>query len=282
MSESQDKKRTTEWSFSFEQLGESISQWVGSLKGGEVEVQVDHFTAPVDGATSARVELNMAIGKVTVDALSGSDNLMEAEVGHVGEMEFTVSGDEEKRVKLGQKQPKGGIRLPFKEAINAIGSRDDLLWTVGLSPNVPMRLKINAGLGASSLDLSELQITDLDVDAGVGEVQLTLPAMGESYKAEVDSGVGSIRITIPENAALKLDIDGGVGSTTVSIPHNAAVRIKADSGLGGIHLPDHFMRVKKGDDFVTKSGVWETEGFAVAARQIVIHYDGGIGGLKVE
>jgi len=71
---------------------------------------------------------------------------------------------------------------------------------------------------------------------------------------------------------------GTLGSPAFS----AAVRIKGDSGLGGIHVPSHFMRVKKGDDFISQSGVWETEGFAVAARQIIIHYSGGIGGLKVE
>lgn len=277
-----DKKRTTEWSFSFEQIGESISNWVESLKGEGAESKTEQFNTPLGDASSAVVELGMAIGQVTVNALDSSENLIDAEVTYLGEMEFSVSSGAEKIVKLRQKQPQGSIRLPFKEAISAIGSRDDLRWNVGLAPDIPLKLKINAGLGRSHLDLSRLHVTGLEVDAGVGEVRLTLPATSDAYEADIESGVGSIHITIPDNAALKLDIDGGVGSTTIVIPKDAAVRIKGDSGLGGIHLPDHFMRVKKGDDFISKSGVWETEGFAVAARQIIIHYDGGIGGLKVE
>jgi hypothetical protein len=207
---------------------------------------------------------------------------MEAEVMYVGEIEFAASGTADKDIKLRQKQPKGSIRLPIKEAISAIGTRDDLRWNVGLAPDVPLKLKINSGIGTSHLDLGGLHLADLEIDAGVGETHLILPAMADSYHADIDSGVGSVHITIPENAALKLDIDGGVGGTTIVIPESAAVRIQGDSGLGGIHVPSHFMRVKKGDDFISQSGVWETEGFAVAARQIIIHYSGGIGGLKVE
>lgn len=282
MSEIKDKKRTTEWSFSFEQIGESISQFFGSLKGGDGELKVEQFNVPLDDATSAVVELGMAIGQVDIYALTDSENLMEAEVAHVGEMEFEVSGAAEKKVKLQHKRQKGVISVPFKEAIGAISSRDDLRWKVGLAPQIPLRLELNAGVGASHLDLSGLNLVDLELDAGVGEIHLTLPATEASYKASVDSGVGSTVITIAENAALTLSVDGGVGSTVITIPEGAAVRVQGDSGLGGIQVPDHFIRVRKDDDFVSKSGVWETEGFAVASRQIVIKYDGGVGGLRVK
>lgn len=278
---SEQKKPVVEWSFSFEDLGASISRQFRKLGIGSQEARTEQFSAPLEDAASAQVELDLSVGQVRVSALPPSENLLEAHITCIGEMEFSISGQLDKKIRLGQKTSGPGLAGPLKDAVGIVVNRPDLRWDVGLTPSIPLLLKIDAGVGETNLDLSGLRLAGLELEGGVGDIRLTLPAAEGRYRAEIDSGVGAIRVTILPGTALDLDIDAGIGSTSVIVPPGAAVRVKAESGLGGIDLPAHFRRVKADDDFISKSGVWETEGYALAAQQISISYDGGVGGLKV-
>jgi hypothetical protein len=88
---------------------------------------------------------------------------------------------------------------------------------------------------------------------------------------------------VEEGAAITFEISGGVGQVMVDVPSDAAVRVDASTGVGGIDVPANFARVSGDEEsFVGEEGVWETEGFAEAGRQIIIRYDGGVGGLEVK
>ncbi|MBZ0287305.1 MAG: hypothetical protein K8I30_06805, partial [Anaerolineae bacterium] len=68
----------------------------------------------------------------------------------------------------------------------------------------------------------------------------------------------------------------------ISTASDAAVRIMAKTGIGDLDIPPRFKRVSGGeDDFIGKSGVWETPGFNESARQLTIDFDGGIGQLRL-
>jgi hypothetical protein len=66
----------------------------------------------------------------------------------------------------------------------------------------------------------------------------------------------------------------------VQLPAGAAVRIEAQTGLGSLKFPAALPRVKGGSDFISQNGVWETEGYALAAQQITIRFKGGVGEFK--
>ncbi|MBI5667139.1 MAG: hypothetical protein HZC41_03955 [Chloroflexi bacterium] len=275
----QDKKYVTEWSFSFDKLGESINRLLGSVGVSEAEVKQASYTEPVGGAIAARIKLGPAVGQISVNALAASDNLFEAEVSYVGEIEYSVTGDAEKTIRLGQKT--GPIGSQVKAVLNQVANRDDLYLKVGISPNVPVKLDLDGGVGVSRLDLSGLRLTEVEIDGGVGETFLTLPAGDSRYVAKIDGGVGATHVTIADGAALNLRLEGGVGGIDIHVPANAAVRVEAEGGVGGVSVPGHFNRVRGGDGFIGMNGVWETTGFNLAATQIYIHFSGGVGGLKI-
>lgn len=278
----QKSKREVEWSFSFENIGESINQQLRKVGiAMDEEVKTGQFKTGLDDAAEAHIDLIFSVGSVNVSALADSDQLLDANITYTGEIEFETSGTTQKRVKLGQKKAEHMISGPIKDAIGKLVNRTELRWNVGISPKIPMSLDIDGGVGESVIDLTGIQLTRLALDNGVGETKLTLPATGASYKAEVDVGVGSTRVNIQKDAALDLKIKAGVGSVTIQLPAGAAVRIKVESGIGGVSLPSHFKQTKSGNDFISKSGTWETEGYALSSQQINIRFDGGIGGLKV-
>jgi len=273
------QKRVVEWSFSFGDLGDSINQTLRKL-GVDEEVKSAHFSESLGGATSAIVHLDLSTGKMIVRALAESENLIAADVRYIGEMVFNVSGDAEKTVRLGQKNIPS-VLAPFKDLLGKIANHDDLRWEIGLSPNLLLDLNIHGGVGLSKLDLSGLQLKRLNLDSGVGEIQLSLPVMPQSYRVDIDGGVGETTVTIPEGAAIRMQVNGGVGSVKIRLPETAAARIEVQGGIGGAKLPGRFNRVKSGGDFISANGVWETSGFSLAQSQIFIKFKGGVGGLKV-
>lgn len=275
----QQSKSKVEWSFSFGELGDSIGKSLRQL-GVEEEVKTAHFSEPVGGASSATVRLDFAAGKMIVHPLTDSDNLIEADVRYFGEMEFKVSGEGDKSVRLGQKNLPS-VLAPIKDLLGAIKNHDDLRWDIGLSQHVPLDLNIHAGVGVAKLDLSDLQLKRLKIDNGVGETQLTLPVMPAAYNVEINSGVGETTINVPDGAVVHMKVNGGVGSVKIRLPESAAARVDVQGGIGSSKLPSRFTRVKGGSDFMGNSGIWETAGFALSSQQVTISYHGGVGELKI-
>lgn len=300
---SEEKNRKVEWSFSFENIGESFSNMLESVGfSGDEEIKTASFSEAKDGASSARVKLDMSIGEANITPLTDSDNLLEADVTYVGEVELSSHRqDDHKIVRLGQKYRNS---VSFGSLKGLFGNREyeKLRWNVRLSRDLPLDLEINTGITSSNLHLSELQLTDLRVNAGTGKIVLSIPTMDKRYDVSLKGGTGELRLDVPTNAEVDLDvsngtgathitfasnvaagvkISGGVGSCNLVIPADAAVRIKASTGIGSIHMPDHFRMVKGGKDFISTSGTWETPGYELAERKITIKYSGGIGKLSV-
>jgi hypothetical protein len=146
---------------------------------------------------------------------------------------------------------------------------------------IPLHLDITAGVGPVDLQLSELKLASLNIQGGVGEVHATLPAGDAAYDVSISGGVGKFSVEIPEGAALTMTLQGGVGNFDLDVPERAAVRLEVEGGLGGVQLPPELIPVSEGDSFMGRESAWQTEGFDLASRQIIIHYKGGVGSLKV-
>jgi hypothetical protein len=235
-------------------------------------VTTDTYSEPLGSASSARVEIGPSVGSVSLRPLAGGGTLFEAEVTHVGELEYEVDGQAERFISL--RQGSEGIH------INWPGS-EDLDWTIGLSPDVPLELAFDGGVGDATLDLEDLQITDLSIEGDVGDIHLDLPAMSTTYSVWFDGGVGDADIAIEEGSALTLHIEGDVGNVRIDLPAGAAARVEATADVGSVQLPSGWIQIEGDQAFVGVEGVWETEGYDQADLQILIVFDGGVGDLII-
>ncbi len=302
MSDQQEPKQyKTEWSFSFEKLGEQISDFFHSVSSGEqVEIKSGTFSEPLGAATSARVRLDLSAGLMNVSMLESSDMLIDANVTYIGEMNFVVGGETEKVVNMSQSTTPGEW---FRHALTYMGGgRQHLVWNVGLTPNVPIDLDINGGVGESKFELATLKPGKVDISAGTGEITMTLPAASEQYSTVINGGVGQFNVNIPAGATVDLEvragtgevnlnigadaavnvkINGGVGEVRINLPADAAARIEGKAGIGDISVPAHFARFGGSDEFFGKSGVWQTTNYEGAARKVSVRYTGGVGALVV-
>jgi hypothetical protein len=298
------KKYETEWSFSFSNLGESISHTLAALGIGEdAEVKTSHFEELLETASEAKVVLEPTVGQARVSALpAAADNLFEADVTYIGEIRFEVREEDNRKSVILRQHVESDVLRPIKDALGSFARRDELKWDMRLTARIPLDVQINSGVTANDFDLSALQITALRINGGTGKTDLKLPQLATHYPVTLNSGTGELNVDVPAGSSIDLTanngtgqtridfgagsavnarITGGIGQCVVTVPADAAVRLKATTGLGKIRVPQNFIRVKV-DEFVATVGTWETPNYATAERKIDIKYDGGIGGFTIQ
>ena len=233
------------------------------------------FNEPLGSARSAEVELEFSLGTSTVEALPDSTDLIRIEGTHLGEVAFTATGDTSKSIRL---QEVGG---PFSVNLGPF-QMEKLRWDVGLTPKIPLKLRIDSGVGSARLDLADLQIASLDLTMDVGVVTLFLPATEATYEVALSGGVGKLEMHIEDGASVSLDIRGDVGDMLLDIPEDSEVHLEAETDVGNIRVPARFDLIRKdADRVVGVKGVWETPGFDDAEQVITIVFDGAVGNLTI-
>jgi hypothetical protein len=263
--------------------------------GGELKTLT--FTEPIGGATSARIDLDLERYPTMVETVSSSNLLIEAELDTFTDVAFTASGDQKKSVRL-EADTDYSFDLNWLESITV-----DARWEIGLSPDVPLDLTVDVGSGSATLDLMDLDLTDLMIDGGSGSVDLTLPASASEYDVEIDGGSGSFNMELADGADIRAEIevgsghfdieigsgadfeariDGGSGSITIDVPNNVGVRVDIeDSGSGSVRVPSKYNLVDDYGDDDRDTGVWESDGFSSASHRVEITYDGGSGSFTL-
>jgi hypothetical protein len=239
------------------------------------EIISESFVEAIDQARSADVQLEFRLGRSTVKPLSDSGDLIQIEATHVGDVEFTASGNTSKSVRLREVTPPFHIDLgPFES--------DRLRWDVGLTPEIPLGLRIDCGVGSARLDLADLELRNFDLDVDVGDVTLYLPATEESYEATISGGVGKLEMHVEDGASVSLNISGDVGNMILDLPENAEARLEAETDVGNVRVPSRFDVLREDKDRVVgEDGVWETPGYDDADRKITIVFDGGVGSFTI-
>ncbi|HEY9087301.1 MAG TPA: DUF5668 domain-containing protein [Anaerolineaceae bacterium] len=237
------------------------------------EFKVEEFTAPIDGAQSATINLDTSSQPVAISSLERSENLLEATIGHYGQMDFLISGGADRQITL-RRQPTVGFSMDFVPPQNA-------KWEIYLTRDIPIDLRIDSGSGSIAMDLSQTTLSAFALDSGSGSGSMVLPASADGYTAEVNSGSGSISIDLPADSTLTLRIDSGSGSVNIDLPDGAAARVEVQNGgSGAVRLPAELDRIEgdSGED----EGVWETDGFSSAQHKIeIILEDVGSGSITV-
>lgn len=304
MSEKNKKKYKTEWSFSFDKLGDDIKGFANSLgDSSESQLKHDTFENAIGNATSAKIRLDISAGDSDVYALENSDNLIHADIAYIGDIKFVAEDDDENPTEriIHLSHDTAGAGEWIRNVFGMIGNSNKLKWNIGLSPDLPIELDIHAGVGKAEFDLSHLNITQLNISGGAGEFEAKLPR--GSYPAKISCGVGEVSIEIPSGADVDLNVGGGtgeinldieadanvqaviragVGEVNVEVAQETPVKLTAKHGLGSINVSKRVPRVSGSDKGFDRSGSWQSHGFEGAENTVSIRYDGGVGAFNLK
>jgi hypothetical protein len=226
----------------------AVAWWAADLRGvgfsaGAERIEVAHA---LGGARAAEVVLRLGVGEVTIDTDAARGDLLSGSI---------LAGRGETIV---QRPSRAGdtARLEISSQQSGPASfsgADPRRWTLSLTPEVPVDLRVNSGVGRTTLDLRDARLTEFTFGGGVGETLVTLPAAG-GYRGEFDLGVGA---------------------TTVRLPQSVEARISMRTGLGRARVEGTFDRA--GD-------VYTTPGYEAAApdARVDLRVQGGVGAVTVE
>jgi hypothetical protein len=251
------------------------------------EVQDKEETVPLSGEESADVDIRIGAGELEIAAGEG-DALF------AGRFTYNVSEWEpEVRYESGELSIQQGRAESIP--LGDMNIRNE--WHLAFSPEVPLEVNLRIGAGEGSLDLTGLQLTELDVDMGAGslEVRFEEPNRSDMRRLTIDAGAGELRISGighagPERVRvqggagdLHLDFTGdwrrssdvsitaGVGQVTLVLPAGVGVRVEKRGGLTSVEAPD-FRRL--GDAFVN-------EAYGGAEIELRIEVTAGIGSIEL-
>lgn len=202
----------------------------------------DSRTVPLDGAESARVQIELGAGELRLQG--GSDALLTADFHYTG-------AAARPRVAYDVAAARGylTIRQPVIDAIG-LGNRRDL-WELRLNERVPLDLRVNLGAGKGEFKLGGASVRRLDVEVGAGELTIDLTGNWEQD--------------------LNAQITGGVGEATLRLPRDAGVRIRARGGIGGINAS----RLRR------HGGYFVNDAYEHAGPKLRIEVTGGIGRINL-
>jgi hypothetical protein len=194
------------------------------------------LVVPLAGAQAAEVRVKFGAGRLTTRP-AATGNLIDGEFrGGVVHRQ-----DGPGRVELSQDTTYG---LPWLDRESS--------WTLGLSPEVPLDLRLEIGAAKTSLDLADLRVRRLELHTGASETRVRLPRAAGATEVKTEHGA----------AALTLEIPAGV-----------AARIRTRMALGSSQVDEsRFPRV--GD-------IYQSVDYATAVNKVDIDAQGGVGSLRI-
>jgi hypothetical protein len=226
------------------------------------EVKSGRFTEPLDNATAATVNLGLSMGETTVHALADSNALIDANLTYMGDIDFGMTGDAQKIVRLRQAGSFGFNWLPL------VLDGKSVRWDVGLAPQIPIDLRVDASSGSATLNLRDIKVRALQVDASSGSLIAHLPSMPARYDVRVEASSGALTFNLADNSEVNASIDMSSGHVTFDVPDDAGVQVNVrDSSSGSVNVPSGYKRTA---DNGRNRGTWESPNFANAERQIVL------------
>jgi len=225
-----------------------LGAWVLWAAMTRREPTTEGVTIPREGVERARVAIKHSAGRLRVGAGAAPDALLSG----------TFAGGVRQRVVRDGSTAEIELRVaagaePWTAWTTAGGRSGGMLWDVALSPEVALELSIDSGASETTLDLSELEVTDLRVATGVGAAHIRLPAHAGRMRARINTGVGA---------------------ATIRVPDGVAARIRAESGLGDVHV--------NRERFPRSGGVYESTDYAIATDAIELELRTGLGEVRVE
>jgi hypothetical protein len=171
---------------------------------------------------------------------------------------------------------------------------------IKLSDAIPISFEIELGAGSGDIDLTDLQVKDLNVSTGASSVNMKCnkPNPINANDISIESGVSKFTATDLSNLNFsKLKFSGGIGSYKLDfngkLKQSAEVQIEVGLGSIKIYIPksiparlvydDHWLSsFHIDDDFDKKQNdVYETEDFDNTSKHLIIQMEAGLGSVRV-
>jgi hypothetical protein len=170
------------------------------------DIEAERASIELQGATSASLKLSHGAGELKIHSGANANEFAHGSFAGGLEQKAVRNGD---RLEVRMRPGKDIFDFPF------FRTHAQIDWDVALNANIPMVLQLDLGANKSIIDLSDLTITNLDLDTGASDTRLTLPARGR-FIADLDLGAASLTVAIPEGLSARIHASVAAGDMNVN------------------------------------------------------------------
>ncbi len=189
----------------------------------------------------ARIELEMGAGELHMQG--GSPKLVEAK--------FDYNAPAWKpAVESNTSSFRAEIRIRQPPNTGNLGNTK-YKWDIRLNDAVPMNIVTHFGAGEAEMNLGSLDLQNLEIHMGVGELRLDL--RGTPKRDET------------------VEIHGGIGQATIRLPKEVGITATAKGGIGDISVTG----------LERRDGRWVNQAYDRSPARIHLDVKGGIGNIQV-
>jgi hypothetical protein len=215
---------------------------IGAFGKGRSGVSGQNLSIPLESAHSARIKLDHGAGRLNIRAGATSTEVLNGVFGAEVDYKSQLQADQ--------------LQVKVRNSPHFWGwfPGESLDWDIRLNGDVPLNLKIDSGASASTLDLTDLKVVELDINTGASSTEVSLPASAGNTLVDIDSGAASVNINVPTGVAARIKIKSGIAS--VNVDSNRFPRL--DGGL------------------------YQSTDFATAANRADITIDTGVGSVAIK
>jgi hypothetical protein len=165
---------------------------------------------------------------------------------------------------------------------------------------IPLEVDFSCGLGEASLDLGDLQVSDLNLDNGLGETTLdfSTPNGIELRRISVDNGLGELVAHNLSNAKTeRLNFDCGLGSAELDFGGETLqdMSVEVNIGLGSVVLiipEDYNVEMEAEENFLSSidtrglvkkgRGLYRSEDYDSSQPTLRITASVGLGSIDIK
>ena len=197
--------------------GSLVAAWVlavadpASPRG--LTINSESISVTSDGAQSARLNLTAAGGDLSLTGGAPPGRLLaggsQAPLTEVTDQRVTVSTSGGRRTMDVRLNADWSFQFPPRRG----GSSPR--WVLRHAEGIPSDIRIEGGASAFDLDLRELNVQSLNVEAGAADIDVVLPANAGRTSAEFNIGAADLDITVPAGVAAEIDFEGGISSLNI-------------------------------------------------------------------
>ena len=178
-----------------------------------VPVIYESISVPLDGTQTAQVNLTASSGVLALGGGAPPGRLL---VGEFEGMAFPAAQYSVRMSAVGDRQTleinlQGSweLRFPPQRAISS--GR----WKVQHAGAIPTEIRVDGGATTLDLDLRELTVRSLRVEAGDADIAVVLPANAGHTDADFKIGAASLNLSVPAGVAARIEFVGGVSSIDI-------------------------------------------------------------------
>jgi len=208
--------------------------------GDRGPAQRESISIARDKAEMVRTELRIGVGELRLEG--GAAKLIEGE--------FTFAPASWRPVVDYKNTGVRGL-LKVEQPTGNMAGHNENRWELRLNNDVATDLAIHFGAGEGRLNIGDLNLRSLEIEMGVGEINVDL--RGKPKRG------------------YDVNIRGGVGQATVYLPPDVGIYAVAKGGIGGIKVRG--LR-QEGDH-------WVNDAWDKAGTKIRLDIKGGIGEINV-